>query len=809
MRNSFRSSKVLLNALFVRSITARWAQPTFLAGSVLAAFFLLATPTARAQTIPNAGVRVITVVDNGNNPSPRIPSDFRFAIGETGQLPLFGFAGSPQPITIPLTVPLSATFSLNRVAAPANYATTYSGDCSADGTVQVTRFALKTCTITNHYLSAKETGPTNAVIRIIALVDANGAAGQIPQPGNYTIRVLKTSGQQVATVLGFATGLNVGLASTSTQYRIQEDPNGQFPNYIPTYGGDCDRSGSVTLRPDTTATCVVTNSYPNESEPGSSAMAVLKVITLIDANGAPGPIPNPDDFQIDVLRINPGNDPVASFDGSGTGINVGLIASPPNGPANYQVRENTNGGFPNYLVTYSGNCDSGGEVLLLRGQAKTCIVTNTYLNESDAAGPATAVLKVITLIDANGATGPIPDPDDFETDVLRINPGNTIVATVDGSEIGFNIGLVGYVPNAQTNYEVRQNTNGGFPNYLAIYSGDCDSRGEVLLLRGQAKTCIVTNTYLNQSDASGPATAVLKVITLIDANGATGQIPEPDDFEIDVVRINPGNNIVATVDGSDIGFNIGLVGYVPNAPTNYQVREDENGDFPDYLATYSGDCDRGGEVLLLGGQAKTCTVTNTFVGTNSSLNGPPVAQSQNVSLNEDAIRAITLLATDPEGNPISYILQSLPVNGTLTGTAPNLSYRPAANFHGTDSFTFQAREGDLQSNIATVSINVAPVNDAPVVSGQSVQAVAETPLTIPLTASDVDGDPLTLQIVQAPLHGSLNLSGLSVTYTPANNYLGGDTFRFVVSDECDFPSPSNSNRRSEEASPSRRVLPQG
>ena len=54
-----------------------------------------------------------------------------------------------------------------------------------------------------------------------------------------------------------------------------------------------------------------------------------------------------------------------------------------------------------------------------------------------------------------------------------------------------------------------------------------------------------------------------------------------------------------------------------------------------------------------------------------------------------------------------------PSHGTLSGTAPNLTYTPAANYNGSDSFTFKANDGGLDSTPATVSINVSAVNDAP------------------------------------------------------------------------------------------------
>lgn len=103
-------------------------------------------------------------------------------------------------------------------------------------------------------------------------------------------------------------------------------------------------------------------------------------------------------------------------------------------------------------------------------------------------------------------------------------------------------------------------------------------------------------------------------------------------------------------------------------------------------------------------------------------NNPPVADDQSVTTNEDTAVAITLTATDPDGNPLTYSLVTLPVNGSLSGTAPNLTYTPNLNFNGLASFTFKANDGKVDSNIATVSITVNPVNDPPIANAGPDQA---------------------------------------------------------------------------------------
>ena len=163
-------------------------------------------------------------------------------------------------------------------------------------------------------------------------------------------------------------------------------------------------------------------------------------------------------------------------------------------------------------------------------------------------------------------------------------------------------------------------------------------------------------------------------------------------------------------------------------------------------------------------------------------NRPPVAQDQTVTTDEDVPVAILLGATDPDGDTLTFTLLSAPTHGTLTGTAPNLTYTPAANYSGPDGFTFKVADSLVSSNVATVSITVRPVNNVPVAHDQSVATDEDTPLPIVLTASDVEGDALTFTIVAPPAHGALTGTGASLTYTPAPNYNGLDSFTFIAND---------------------------
>jgi hypothetical protein len=164
------------------------------------------------------------------------------------------------------------------------------------------------------------------------------------------------------------------------------------------------------------------------------------------------------------------------------------------------------------------------------------------------------------------------------------------------------------------------------------------------------------------------------------------------------------------------------------------------------------------------------------------VNDAPLAADQPVSTAEDTAIGITLTATDVDGDPLAYAIVAGPTHGALSGTAPALTYTPAANYNGPDSFTFKANDGTVDGNTATVSITVTPVNDAPVAADQTLTTAEDVPLVITLSATDVDSNPLTYTVVAGPWHGILTGAAPALTYTPDANYHGPDGFTFRAND---------------------------
>ena len=130
-------------------------------------------------------------------------------------------------------------------------------------------------------------------------------------------------------------------------------------------------------------------------------------------------------------------------------------------------------------------------------------------------------------------------------------------------------------------------------------------------------------------------------------------------------------------------------------------------------------------------------------------------------------------------------------NGAVSGAFPDLTYTPNQDFTGEDTFEYSVSDGEFIES-ATVTVTVAPVNDAPTATAASYDVVEDTAFELTLAGTDPDAEPsLAFAITTPPEHGSLDLSDLPVvTYTPAENYVGADAFEFTASDASETSAPA-------------------
>ena len=164
------------------------------------------------------------------------------------------------------------------------------------------------------------------------------------------------------------------------------------------------------------------------------------------------------------------------------------------------------------------------------------------------------------------------------------------------------------------------------------------------------------------------------------------------------------------------------------------------------------------------------------------VNQPPLAIDFSSETDEDTSVPVILTAIDLDGDILTYIIDTPPNNGTLTGSGFNLIYTPGPGFNGVDQFIYRANDGSVNSNFAAVTITVHAINDAPIAQDLNLQTDEDQALTFELPASDIDGDFLTYSIATPPSNGDITVDSGRVTYTPEPNFSGTDFFTYFVND---------------------------
>lgn len=267
---------------------------------------------------------------------------------------------------------------------------------------------------------------------------------------------------------------------------------------------------------------------------------------------------------------------------------------------------------------------------------------------------------------------------------------------------------------------------------------------------------------------SGTASVAIHVAPVNDPPVATPQaVPATEDTSVEIALDG------SDVDGDPLTFQIttapahGTLTGPTGGKVVYRPALNYNG--PDSFTFVASD-----------GKATSTPATVTLQV--ASVDDPPVAMSFAHTLAEDTPNAVTLVGSDVEGDPLSFAIATPPAHGTLNGTPPNLTYIPAADYNGDDSFTYTVSDGALTSDPGTVTLHVTPVNDAPVAVDSTVTTDEDTAVDFTLQASDVDGQALTYTIVTPPADGTLSGTGASRRYTPAPNANGTRSLTFRVSD---------------------------
>ena len=190
-----------------------------------------------------------------------------------------------------------------------------------------------------------------------------------------------------------------------------------------------------------------------------------------------------------------------------------------------------------------------------------------------------------------------------------------------------------------------------------------------------------------------------------------------------------------------------------------------------------------------GGTSAPATVSVT-VGARA-----PVANADSVTTPSSTALAVTPLSndTDPQAQVLSVASVTVPVHGTASLVGNTVTYTPAANYIGADSFTYVARNTSGVTANGTVNVTVSARN--PVANADSYATAYNTSTTVDPRSNDTDpqGQGVSIVAVGAAGHGTVVNSGTSITYTPTAGYIGADAFSYTIQNASGLQAASTVN----------------
>jgi VCBS repeat-containing protein len=399
------------------------------------------------------------------------------------------------------------------------------------------------------------------------------------------------------------------------------------------------------------------------------------------------------------------------------------------------------------LVTYAPSVNTNGSdsfvVQISDGELTDTITVNVTVNAVDDA-PAIAQGSTINLItDENTAGSVALTAVDIDTDAANlswtvITDATDGVASISGS--GTNVSAA-YTPTA---------------NFIG------NDSFVVQLSDGTSNVSITVNVTVNAVNEA-------PVIT----NGATATMTTDEDTQATL-------SLAATdADGDTLTWSIP----VGSGASQGGVAVDGTG-----LVTYVPSLDTNGtdtfSVQVSDGElTDTIAVTVTITAVNDA---PVITEGSTSVLNtneDDDTGSLTFSATDADGDSLAWSVNAAALHGIVTMNGSQFSYAPNIDFNGSDSFIVQVTDG-VASATNTVTVNVAAVNDAPMVTSTAVTTAIENQVyAYNVTASDVEGDAISYSLTTSPSGMAIDSTTGEIRWIPSAT--GTETVVVSVTDGSD------------------------
>lgn len=472
------------------------------------------------------------------------------------------------------------------------------------------------------------------------------------------------------------------------------------------------------------------------------------------------PQANDDSYTVNedgVLTITPAGVLANDSDPDGGLLTAALVS----GPSNGMLTLNTDGSF-----SYTPNINYNGP-------------DSFVYRAIDATGSADSATVAITVTPVNDPPSAVADNYTTAEDVPLNVPAAGILSNDSDVDIGDTLTAV--LVSGPSNGNLTLNADGSFiytpnPNFNGGDSFTYHAR-DISNAVSSNVTVTITVTPVNDApSALGDSyTTVEETALNVPAAGVLSNDSDPEGSAITALLDTGPSNGLLTLNAD------GSFTYTPNP--NFSGSDS---------FTYSARDTSGAQ----------STPTSVTINV-TPVNDPPSATADSYTTAEDIplnVPAAGVLSNDTDvdsGDSLTAVLVSGTSNGSLTLNADgSFSYTPNANFNGSDSFTYYARDtSNATSSTVTVTITITPVNDAPSALGDSYTTAEDTVLNVPATGvltndSDPEGSAITALLTSGPSNGmvTLNPDG-SFSYTPNANFNGSDSFDYVARDPGGAQSP--------------------
>ncbi len=617
--------------------------------------------------------------------------------------------------------------------------------------------------------------------------DVDGAMVSVPLASNFSdVDGDALTFTAAGLPLGLTIDLNTGIISGTIDSDASQPAGGVYTVVVTADDG---RGGTV----DQSFTWTITNPPPIAVNDTASTSEDLPVNIPVLGNDS-----DPDGDMLTVTTASAAN---------------GSVVIQPNGTIDYTPNQDFNG---TDTITYTISDGNGGTA--------TATVTVTVGAVND---PPVAVDDATVTDEETPVTIPVLANDgDVDGDPLTVTtasaPNGTIVINPDGT--------ITYTPDQDFNgtdtitYVISDGQGGTDTATVAVTVNPVNDAPVAVddVATTPEDTPITLNVLSNDTDVDGDPLTVTGATSpdgqvTINPDGTVTFVPDPNFNGTTTVTytISDGNGGTAT---ATVTLTVDPVNDVPvatpdvgqtdeDAPVTVSVLEndtDADGDpltvtaasapngtvviNPDGTVTYTPDPNFNGTDTITytvsDGNGGFATTTATI--TVNPVNDVPVAVNDNVSTPEDAPVTIPVLGndTDADGDPLTVTDATSPDGTVVINPDGTITFTPDPDFNGPTAITYTVSDGNGGTSTATVTVDVTPVNDAPVATPAVAATPEDTPVTLsPLdNATDVDGDPLVISSATSP-NGTVTINpDGTITYTPDPNFNGTDVITYQVSD---------------------------